>query len=59
MIALSTTTATPAGPFTVVVDADAATRWRPWRSYAVLHLWARAVPSLFTRQPPTALPRSA
>ena len=20
-------------------DADAATRWRPWRSYAVLRLW--------------------
>jgi AraC family transcriptional regulator of adaptative response / DNA-3-methyladenine glycosylase II len=45
-------------------DADAATRWRPWRSYAVLHLWALAVPSLFTR-PATpltrvpALPRSA
>jgi AraC family transcriptional regulator of adaptative response / DNA-3-methyladenine glycosylase II len=45
-------------------DADAATRWRPWRSYAVLHLWALAVPSLFTR-PSTpltrgpALPRSA
>jgi AraC family transcriptional regulator of adaptative response / DNA-3-methyladenine glycosylase II len=38
-------------------DADAATRWRPWRSYAVLHLWALAVPSLFTRGP--ALPRSA
>jgi AraC family transcriptional regulator of adaptative response / DNA-3-methyladenine glycosylase II len=32
-------------------DADAATRWRPWRSYAVLHLWALAVPSLFTRHP--------
>jgi AraC family transcriptional regulator of adaptative response / DNA-3-methyladenine glycosylase II len=45
-------------------DADAATRWRPWRSYAVLHLWALAVPSLFTRPAPTstpepALPRSA
>src|SRR5688500_22638 len=45
-------------------DADAATRWRPWRSYAVLHLWALAVPSLFTRPtpPPTrgpALQRSA
>jgi AraC family transcriptional regulator of adaptative response / DNA-3-methyladenine glycosylase II len=45
-------------------DADGATRWRPWRSYAVLHLWALAVPSLFTR-PATpltrapALPRSA
>jgi AraC family transcriptional regulator of adaptative response / DNA-3-methyladenine glycosylase II len=37
-------------------DADAATRWRPWRSYAVLHLWALAVPSLFTRNP--ALDRS-
>ena len=36
-------------------DADAATRWRPWRSYAVLHLWALAVPSLFTR-PATPLP---
>ncbi len=35
-------------------DADAAARWRPWRSYAVVHLWARAVPSLFTR-PPVAL----
>ncbi|MGK5114769.1 AlkA N-terminal domain-containing protein [Geodermatophilus sp. CPCC 205506] len=32
-------------------DADAATRWRPWRSYAVVHLWALAVPSLFTRSP--------
>jgi AraC family transcriptional regulator of adaptative response / DNA-3-methyladenine glycosylase II len=42
-------------------DADAATRWRPWSSYAVLHLWALAVPSLFTRPLPTehALPRSA
>jgi AraC family transcriptional regulator, regulatory protein of adaptative response / DNA-3-methyladenine glycosylase II len=49
-------------------DTDAATRWRPWRSYAVLHLWALAVPSLFTRVTPTlpepitpapALPRSA
>ena len=38
-------------------DADAATRWRPWRSYAVVHLWALAVPSLFTRSP--ALVRSA
>ncbi|UOY03886.1 AlkA N-terminal domain-containing protein [Blastococcus sp. PRF04-17] len=38
-------------------DADAATRWRPWRSYAVLHLWALAVPSLFTRT--SQLPRSA
>ncbi len=44
-------------------DADAATRWRPWRSYAVQHLWAHAVPALFTRPatPPvrTPLPRSA
>jgi AraC family transcriptional regulator of adaptative response / DNA-3-methyladenine glycosylase II len=45
-------------------DTDAATRWRPWRSYAVLHLWALAAPSLFTRPlrsptPGTALPRSA
>jgi AraC family transcriptional regulator, regulatory protein of adaptative response / DNA-3-methyladenine glycosylase II len=46
-------------------DADAATQWRPWRSYAVLHLWALAVPSLFTRPiplpltPDPALPRSA
>jgi AraC family transcriptional regulator of adaptative response / DNA-3-methyladenine glycosylase II len=44
-------------------DTDAATRWRPWRSYAVLHLWALAVPSLFTRPttptPEPALPRSA
>jgi AraC family transcriptional regulator of adaptative response / DNA-3-methyladenine glycosylase II len=42
-------------------DADAATRWRPWRSYAVAHLWALAVPSLFTRStaPAPALPRSA
>jgi AraC family transcriptional regulator, regulatory protein of adaptative response / DNA-3-methyladenine glycosylase II len=30
-------------------DADAAIRWRPWRSYAVMHLWALAVPSLFSR----------
>ena len=38
----------------------AALRWRPWRSYAVMHLWALAVPTLFTRPtPPTALPRSA
>ncbi|MGY2065558.1 AlkA N-terminal domain-containing protein [Blastococcus sp. SYSU DS0619] len=42
-------------------DSDAATRWRPWSSYAVLHLWALAVPSLFTRPVPAtpALPRSA
>ena len=41
-------------------DADAATRWRPWRSYAVMHLWALAVPSLFTRPVPDhALTRSA
>ncbi|PZA19069.1 hypothetical protein DMO24_22715, partial [Modestobacter versicolor] len=32
-------------------DTDAAARWRPWRSYAVMHLWALAVPSLFTRGP--------
>jgi AraC family transcriptional regulator of adaptative response / DNA-3-methyladenine glycosylase II len=32
-------------------DSDAATRWRPWRSYAVMHLWALAVPRLFTRSP--------
>jgi AraC family transcriptional regulator of adaptative response / DNA-3-methyladenine glycosylase II len=38
-------------------DADAAARFRPWRSYAVLHLWALAVPSLFTRSP--SLDRSA
>jgi len=38
-------------------DADALTRWRPWRSYAVMHLWALAVPSLFTRSP--SLDRSA
>jgi AraC family transcriptional regulator of adaptative response / DNA-3-methyladenine glycosylase II len=37
-------------------DTDAADRWRPWRSYAVLHLWALAVPSLFTR-PTTPLTR--
>jgi AraC family transcriptional regulator of adaptative response / DNA-3-methyladenine glycosylase II len=45
-------------------DAEAAARWRPWRSYAVLHLWALAVPSLFTRLTPPLprtpdLPRSA
>ena len=38
-------------------DTEAAGRWRPWRSYAVLHLWALAVPSLFTRNP--SLDRSA
>jgi AraC family transcriptional regulator of adaptative response / DNA-3-methyladenine glycosylase II len=32
-------------------DADAATRWRPWRSYAVMHLWAMSAPALFTRHP--------
>jgi AraC family transcriptional regulator of adaptative response / DNA-3-methyladenine glycosylase II len=37
-------------------DADAATRWRPWRSYAVMHLWALAVPSLFTRPPAVPSP---
>jgi AraC family transcriptional regulator of adaptative response / DNA-3-methyladenine glycosylase II len=38
-------------------DSDAATRWRPWRSYAVMHLWALAVPSLFTRPTtPTPVP---
>jgi AraC family transcriptional regulator, regulatory protein of adaptative response / DNA-3-methyladenine glycosylase II len=42
-------------------DTEAASRWRPWRSYAVLHLWALAVPALFTRPatPGPALPRSA
>jgi AraC family transcriptional regulator of adaptative response / DNA-3-methyladenine glycosylase II len=35
-------------------DADAATRWRPWRSYAVMHLWSLAAPSLFTRHPAPA-----
>jgi AraC family transcriptional regulator of adaptative response / DNA-3-methyladenine glycosylase II len=39
-------------------DVDAATRWRPWRSYAVLHLWSLTVPALFTRHP-THFPRSA
>jgi AraC family transcriptional regulator of adaptative response / DNA-3-methyladenine glycosylase II len=38
-------------------DADAATRWRPWRSYAAMHLWALAAPTLFTRSP--AADRSA
>jgi AraC family transcriptional regulator of adaptative response / DNA-3-methyladenine glycosylase II len=38
-------------------DADAATRWRPWRSYAAMHLWALAAPTLFTRSP--AVDRSA
>jgi AraC family transcriptional regulator, regulatory protein of adaptative response / DNA-3-methyladenine glycosylase II len=33
-------------------DVEAATRWRPWRSYAVMHLWALAVPDLFTRPSP-------
>jgi AraC family transcriptional regulator of adaptative response / DNA-3-methyladenine glycosylase II len=37
-------------------DAEAATRWRPWRSYAVMHLWALAAPTLFTR-PATPLTR--
>jgi AraC family transcriptional regulator of adaptative response / DNA-3-methyladenine glycosylase II len=32
-------------------DVEAVDRWRPWRSYAVMHLWALAVPSLFTRGP--------
>ncbi|WP_029431741.1 AlkA N-terminal domain-containing protein [Blastococcus sp. URHD0036] len=40
-------------------DADALTRWRPWRSYAVLHLWALAVPALFTRPLPATSDRSA
>jgi AraC family transcriptional regulator of adaptative response / DNA-3-methyladenine glycosylase II len=33
-------------------DAEAAARWRPWRSYAAMHQWALAVPDLFTRRPP-------
>jgi AraC family transcriptional regulator of adaptative response / DNA-3-methyladenine glycosylase II len=37
-------------------DADAATRWRPWRSYAVMHLWALAVPALSTRPVPLTRP---
>ena len=40
-------------------DADAATRWRPWRSYAVMHLWALAAPSLFLRHPLAELPAPA
>jgi AraC family transcriptional regulator of adaptative response / DNA-3-methyladenine glycosylase II len=41
-------------------DAEAATRWRPWRSYAVMHLWALAAPSFFTRplSDPTSSDRS-
>ncbi len=35
-------------------DAEAAGRWRPWRSYAVMHLWSLAAPSLFTRPPLSA-----
>src|SRR3954451_5029438 len=35
-------------------DAEAAARWRPWRSYAVLHLWALAAPAFFTRPTPSA-----
>jgi AraC family transcriptional regulator of adaptative response / DNA-3-methyladenine glycosylase II len=40
-------------------DSDALTRWRPWRSYAVMHLWALAVPSLFTRPPLLPAARTA
>jgi len=40
-------------------DSEAATRWRPWRSYAVMHLWALAVPALFTRSPLPSAVRSA
>ncbi|MBB3083117.1 AlkA N-terminal domain-containing protein [Geodermatophilus sabuli] len=40
-------------------DSDAATRWRPWRSYAVMHLWALAVPDLFPHRPPSLPERSA
>lgn len=36
-------------------DAEAATRWRPWRSYAVMHLWALAAPTFFTRTCPPLL----
>ena len=32
-------------------DTDAVGRWRPWRSYAVMHLWSLAAPALFTRHP--------
>lgn len=39
-------------------DVEAAGRWRPWRSYAVMHLWALAAPSLFTR-PAAPLTRPA
>jgi AraC family transcriptional regulator of adaptative response / DNA-3-methyladenine glycosylase II len=38
-------------------DSDAANRWRPWRSYAVMHLWALAVPALFTRSTPSLVPQ--
>jgi AraC family transcriptional regulator of adaptative response / DNA-3-methyladenine glycosylase II len=37
-------------------DAEAASRWRPWRSYAVMHLWALAAPSLFLRHSLAELP---
>ncbi len=40
-------------------DAEAATRWRPWRSYAVMHLWSLAAPALFTRTPAPPSDRSA
>jgi AraC family transcriptional regulator of adaptative response / DNA-3-methyladenine glycosylase II len=39
-------------------ETQAVLRWRPWRSYAVMHLWALAVPALFTR-PPLPLHRTA
>jgi AraC family transcriptional regulator of adaptative response / DNA-3-methyladenine glycosylase II len=34
-------------------DVEAATRWRPWRSYAAMHLWALAAPTLFRTAGPT------
>ncbi|WP_309229468.1 AlkA N-terminal domain-containing protein [Blastococcus sp. TML/M2B] len=37
-------------------DIEAAGRWRPWRSYAVMHLWALAAPSFFTRPAAAAVP---
>ncbi|HRD64237.1 MAG TPA: DNA-3-methyladenine glycosylase 2 family protein, partial [Nocardioides sp.] len=38
-------------PTSVVADSD---RWRPWRSYALMHLWNTLMPSLSTTQPLTS-----
>ena len=51
--------ATLASPPSAAPTPTPPTRWRPWRSYAVMHLWALAVPDPLHPSTPQLDPRSA